>query len=131
LLLALLARDASSQVLYGSIAGVVTDPSGSAVPNVAIAITHPSSSLNRKSITDDGGRYSISDLAPGAYDLRLSRDGFRAWSQTGVVVAMNTVTRVDAALELGPATETVTVMADTAVDRDKADVHVNFDDTDV
>ena len=42
---------------------------------------------------------------------------------------MNTVTRVNARLELGPATETVTVTAGTVLERDKADVHADFDKT--
>jgi hypothetical protein len=66
LMLVTLARNAGSQVIYGSVVGAVTDLSGSAIPAVAVTVTDTSNGFVRETRTDDVGRYSIIDLPPGA-----------------------------------------------------------------
>ena len=61
LTLTLLAHNAPSQVLYGSVVGTVTDPSGSTIPAVAVTITDPSNGFVREVRADDEGHYSIID----------------------------------------------------------------------
>jgi hypothetical protein len=126
-LLAVTATPAMSQVLYGSIVGVVEDPTGAVVPKAKITITNPATGITREVEADEAGRYTVPNLPAGTYELRFSAPGFRTLTRTGVEVAINTVTRVDARLEVGQMTEQVTVSASAAVlQTDKSDVRAEI-----
>src|SRR4051812_41241501 len=84
-----------AQVLYGSMVGVVTDPTGAAVPNAAITVTNNDTGLTVTDKTDEAGRFSVPNLAPGRYDLKVVASGFRAYTRTGMIVSANTAVRAD------------------------------------
>ena len=86
---------AFGQVLYGSIVGDVTDPSGAAVPNVAITITDAATGQSRSDVSDSGGRFTFSDVPTGNYTIKFVGNGFRPVEKTGVAVTVNTVFRSD------------------------------------
>jgi hypothetical protein len=81
LFLGLEAPSASAQVLYGSIVGTLTDPSGAGVSKVTVTVTNTSAGLSRQSSTDEVGYYAIPNLPPGAYDLSVSAPGFKPVTQ--------------------------------------------------
>jgi len=122
-LAALAAVPAPAQVLYGSLVGTVEDQSGAVVSGAAVTLTNRSTGLVREAKTAGDGRYTITNLLPGSYEIKVSAPGFRTFTRTGVDITINTVTRVDVKLELGQVTEQVTVVgAVAALQTDKADV---------
>jgi hypothetical protein len=122
------ARTASAQVLYGSIVGTLTDETGAVIPKAAVTVTNTSTGLSRQTTADDAGYYSIPNLLEGVYDLSVTASGFRPYTQKGVNVSINSVTRVDATVKLGGLTEQVSVEASTAIlQTTKSDVSVNLD----
>ncbi|HZQ51898.1 MAG TPA: TonB-dependent receptor [Bryobacteraceae bacterium] len=116
-----------SQVLYGSLVGTVTDPSGAVIPSATVTATNVGTQQTRTDVTDSGGRYNLTNLLPGTYSVKIEAKGFRAREQAGVNITPNTVARIDAQLEVGQATEQVEVSA-TAVQlqTDKADTHTEI-----
>jgi hypothetical protein len=65
----------------------------------------------------------LPNLPPGTYTVTISTSGFQPYTRTGVVVTVQTTTRVDAALTVGGVSENVTVSAEAAVlQTDRADV---------
>src|ERR1700683_5814112 len=60
----------------GHIDGVVTDPSGAAVPAATATLTDTTTHASRTATTNDAGRYVFSDVVPGTYDLAITKDGF-------------------------------------------------------
>ncbi len=118
---------ADCQVLYGSIVGTVTDPSGAVVPGSAITVTNTGTGLTRSDKSDSAGRYNLTNLLPGTYTVDAVTTGFRESQQTNVTVTPNTVTRIDLHLELGAATEKVNVSAQAVeLQTDKADTHTEI-----
>ena len=85
-------QSVNAQVFYGSIVGAVTDPSGAAVPNASIAIKDTATGQTREVKSDTGGRYTISDVQAGTYEVKITASGFRTTTKTGVTVSINTVT---------------------------------------
>jgi hypothetical protein len=122
------ARTASAQVLYGSIVGTLTDETGAVVPQAVVTVTHTSTGLSRRATTDERGYYAIPNLQEGSYDLAVSAGGFKPYTQRGIRVPINVVTRVDAVIQVGALSENVTVDATPAMlQTAKADVSVELD----
>ena len=118
----------NAQVLYGSVVGTVTDQTGALVPKAAVTITNVNTGQAREGTTDDAGYYSIPNVLEGRYDLSVKMAGFRPYLEKGVDVPINTVTRVNVNLQLGPVTESVTVETNaTVLQTTKSDVSVNLE----
>ena len=116
-----------SQVLYGSIVGTVTDPSGAVVPNSSITVENTGTSQTRSDTTDNSGRYNLTNLLPGTYTVSAATTGFRQLNQTNVTVTPGSVTRIDLHLEVGEASEKVNVSAQAVeLQTDKADTHTEI-----
>ena len=126
-LLSLLAPTAHAQVLYGSIVGSVQDPSGAMVVGAVITITSKDTGVTRETKSNDAGLYNFANVQAGTYDLKITSQGFRTITRTGLLATINEVTRADIRLEVGATSEQVTVEATASVlQTDKADVHVEL-----
>ncbi len=118
---------ALSQVLYGSVVGVVEDPSSAAMTSAVLSLTNKGTGQTYETKTDEGGRYAIPNVLPGDYDLKVTAQGFRTQTRTDIRVTANTVTRTDVRMEVGSLTEQVTVEASaTALQTDKSDTHTEI-----
>jgi hypothetical protein len=112
-----------AQILYGSIVGTVTDAQGANVPGATVAIVSKETNLTREVVTDAEGNYTLTNVSPGAYDVKVSLTGFRESVRTNVPVTIGQIARVDMALQVGTLSETVTVQsAAELLQTDKADV---------
>ncbi|MBI1898036.1 MAG: carboxypeptidase regulatory-like domain-containing protein, partial [Acidobacteria bacterium] len=105
---------ASAQILYGSIVGNVKDPSEAAIPGATVTATHKETNQSRQTQTGNFGNYSFPTLQAGAYEVRVTKDGFRT-ATTEVTVTINSVTRADLSLQIGAVAEAVQVTAEAAV----------------
>ncbi len=118
---------ARAQVLYGSIVGNVQDLSGAALPGATVTITSGETNLTRSTVTNEVGSYTFANVLAGTYDVKVSLEGFKVFVKTAVPVTVNTVSRVDAALDIGQVSETLTVQSETALlQTDKADTHTEL-----
>ncbi len=122
------ARTVSAQVLYGSIVGTLTDQTSAVVPKATVSVTNTSTGLSRQVTTNEAGYYSIPNLPEGNYDVAVNATGFKAYTQTGVSVRINSVTRTDIVIEIGGVAEQVSVEATSAVlQTATTDVSTNLD----
>ncbi|HWB86510.1 MAG TPA: TonB-dependent receptor [Bryobacteraceae bacterium] len=118
---------AKAQVLFGSIVGNVTDATGAAVPGATVRVSSQQTNETREVTTNDAGGYVLSTLPAGTYRVSVTKTGFRTFNAEETPLNVNTVVRVDAVLQLGAQTETVTVTAASApLQTDRADVHGEF-----
>ena len=63
-------------------------------------------------VTASDGGYSLPGLRPGLYVVHIELGGFRRVTHEGVRVATGATTRLDAALQVGALSQTMTVTAD-------------------
>ncbi len=116
-------QPARAQALYGSIVGTVVDSSGAAIPGANIKITQTETNQTREAASNDLGAYNIPSVPSGTYSITISKEGFRAYSEKGVVVTISNVVRVDAALAVGAVSESVEVSAQAVtLQTDRAEV---------
>ncbi|HEY6988234.1 MAG TPA: TonB-dependent receptor [Bryobacteraceae bacterium] len=121
---------AYSQVLYGTLVGTVTDQSDAVVPKADVTATNGATNQTYRAVTDDQGRYSIPDVLPGKYTIKVSATGFRSLVQNEVNVSINTVNRADLKLQVGQVSEQITVEGQAvALQTDKSDVHSEISST--
>jgi len=98
-----------AQSTFGSILGAVTDPNGALVPAAQVTLTHQETSIIRQATTNQAGLYEFPNLVAGTYRLQVRREGFKAFVKADIAVGSRQSVRVDAVMELGTITETVTV----------------------
>jgi hypothetical protein len=113
LLVFLLAAALYSFGQEATIVGTVTDPSGAAVPNVAVTVTHVETATTRTSVTNDVGQYVVPGLKIGHYNVNAKASGFKVAETNGIVLNVGDRVRVDFALSVGATQEQVVVEANT------------------
>jgi hypothetical protein len=97
------------QEVTASITGTVTDPSGAAVAGAAVTATSQERGLTYNAVTNDSGLYRIAQLPVGTYRLKVEKSGFASVSHPPFVLTLNQIARIDIAMKVGQATETVEV----------------------
>src|SRR5712664_89683 len=98
--------------ITGSISGIVTDPSGAVIEGAAVTATETQTGVRAEITTDSKGFYNFSSLPIGTYDIEVRASGFKAYHQKAVVVDANSAIRADVILQIGQATENVTVLSE-------------------
>jgi len=93
----------------GTITGTVADPTGAIVPGATLSLKHSETGAVYETLTTETGNYTLPSLPSGNYELTVVRPGFQRYVQPGIHVQVATTLRVDVILNLGSATETVTV----------------------
>jgi hypothetical protein len=93
----------------GTISGTVKDPSGGVVPGVSVTAVNTVLGTMFSTTTDGQGLYSFPRLPVARYDVTMQIDGFKPQKRTGIQVDADSALQINATLELGEQSETVTV----------------------
>jgi outer membrane receptor protein involved in Fe transport len=123
------ASDVRAQAVYGSISGTVADASGAVLAGATVTIT----SVERKTTdivtTNESGLYVKERLLPGTYEVKVEAQGFKQGLVSSVIVNVDAQTKVDATLEAGAVSDTVTITASAGqlLKTDRADVATTFE----
>lgn len=97
------------------IAGTITDPAGAVITGANVTLTEVSTGSARKMQTSSEGSYVFLDLPPGTYTLSASAQGFKSFSQSGVTVQVGHLITINAALEIGSVSESMTITGDASL----------------
>ncbi len=91
------------------ITGTITDPAGAVIAGAAVEARNTETGLNYTGASSTAGNYTISDLPVGAYIVTVRVPGFKTYTHTNLAVAATQVVKEDIVLQVGNATESVTV----------------------
>jgi hypothetical protein len=108
----LFTTSALAQTPTGTILGTVKDAQGAAVPGATVTATNLGTKYSRDTVTDGAGEYALRLLPIGSYEVVVTLPGFKNFTQTGILLEVGRNARVDAIVELGAVTETITVVGD-------------------
>ncbi|MFI5096478.1 MAG: carboxypeptidase regulatory-like domain-containing protein [Candidatus Acidiferrales bacterium] len=124
ILFAPLARAQNSNT--GELKGSVMDPSGAVVPDVAVSIKNVQTGVVTPTTTNQSGLYDVPFLAPGSYTITFSKQGFRDFVRSGIVLQIQTM-EIGATLQIGVATQEILVnAAGPLVETETSDQHVDI-----
>jgi hypothetical protein len=98
-----------AQTPSASVVGRVVDASGAVIPGVAVKITNLDTNQSQQTSSNEVGDYTVPYLNPGRYALLAKAEGFRVHQRSEFTLAVDQILRLDIQLEVGAATESVTV----------------------
>jgi hypothetical protein len=93
----------------GRIFGTVTDQTGGAIAGATVTVTDVARNTSRTLTSDAGGAYNAPDITPSTYTVRVEDKGFKAFERQNIILEVGQDVRVDATLQPGEQTQTVTV----------------------
>jgi Carboxypeptidase regulatory-like domain len=96
----------------GTITGTVADPAGAVIASAGVEARNTETGATYPVATSTTGNYTIAQLPAGTYELTVTVPGFKKFIRPGLIIQAAQTIRVDAALEVGNATESVTVNAE-------------------
>jgi hypothetical protein len=109
-LMILLAPCAWAQLrIVGAVSGTVIDPTGAVVANAKVTLKDTQTGITKEAASTDGGTFLFPDLAVGSYAVTVTASGFKTATLTNISVSTNQTADVRVNLELGAASETITV----------------------
>jgi hypothetical protein len=91
------------------IQGVVTDPTGSSVPNAIVHVTDIGTGVSREATTSNDGLYRVTNLGLGTYRVNVAVPGFAPAERPNVSVGLHEIVRADFVLTVGNIAEQLTV----------------------
>jgi Carboxypeptidase regulatory-like domain len=91
--------------------GTVTDPSGAAVPAAEVVVSAIATGQSFNTSTNERGEWAVTTLDAGTYKVAVTKPGFKVASVTNVILAAGVPGTVSVKLEVGQATEVVTVQS--------------------
>src|SRR5215472_12199987 len=99
---------AFSQAANGTITGTISDPGGAVVAAAIIEVRNADTGVVYRGGSSNTGNFVLS-LPSGTYEITVTVPGFKKFVQSNVQVVTSTDTRKDMTLEIGSASEAVTV----------------------
>ncbi|NUN02250.1 MAG: DUF11 domain-containing protein, partial [Bryobacteraceae bacterium] len=107
-----IATVAHAQTGNASISGQINDPSGAVIPGAQVSVRNVATNVTHTTQSSADGRFSVTSLIPGEYTLTASFQGFRTAERDGLVLRVGDRIALAIALEVGSATDRVTVTAE-------------------
>jgi hypothetical protein len=105
----LYAVTAFAQSNTGTITGDVFDPAGAVVPSASIEAKNQNTSAKFQAGSTSTGNYTLGSIPAGTYEITVTAAGFKKYVRPGLVVQTAETIRVDAHLEVGATTDTITI----------------------
>lgn len=107
----LLALAVPGQTDRGTITGAIQDPAGAVVPGAVVIARHIANGSVSQTTATATGNFTLPALSAGLYEVSAEVPGFKKFIESGARVEVSQVTRIDIVLQVGAATDSVTVEA--------------------
>ena len=111
-----------------TIVGQVTDSQGLVVPNATVTATNTATGVPHTAKTTSSGNYTIPNLSPGIYDVKVEAPSFAAAQAKGVKLNVGDQRDVNVSLSAAGKAEVVEVTTEAPlIETTKTDVSTNVD----
>ncbi len=103
---------AFGQTSRGAVNGTVTDPTGAVISGVNVTLTNTATNVSRTTVTNSEGIYHFEAVDLGDYTIKFTATGFGETVKSNVVVSANQTASVDAQLQVGAQSLSISVTAE-------------------
>jgi hypothetical protein len=100
---------AGAQVAGGAISGTITDSSGAVVPSAQVSINNVAMGVSRTVTTNSDGFYTVPNLLPGSYEVRVTAPGFSTEVRSGINLTVGAALVLNQTMKVGATSSTVQV----------------------
>lgn len=104
-----------AQTFKATLIGIVADANDAVVAGAIVTVTELGTGRKQTVMTNGEGTFSMTQLAPGKYELRIEATSFKTAVQNDLVLETDQTKRVNITLEAGDIKETVIVQADAPI----------------
>src|SRR3974377_522931 len=101
--------------ISASIKGVVSDPSGAAVPAANLTVRNSETGVTRATVSDASGSYLVVALPVGFYEVIASKSGFQDSTRSGIFLNANQEVTIDVRLQVSQVKSAVIVTEDAPI----------------
>ncbi len=98
-----------AQGTNGTIAGLVSDQAGAAVPGAKVVLQNQATNFTREAVSNANGQYAAYAMPAGEYRITVEHTGFQKLVRTGVQLTAADAITVDLKLAIGDVQQTVEV----------------------
>ena len=98
-----------AQSPYGTISGIVIDPTGAAIGGAEVLVVNDATRVQYPGRTNDEGIYLIANLPPGSYRLQVSKSSFKTIIKPDITLNVQDALALNFTLPLGAVSEIVTI----------------------
>src|SRR6202140_1191492 len=96
-------------VNFAQLNGSVRDEGGGTIAKAAVTLHEVDTNLVYTTTTNESGFYTLPNVPPGRYELKISYDGFSNYTQTGIVLTVGQNATLDVVLKVASKGEQVVV----------------------
>jgi outer membrane receptor protein involved in Fe transport len=100
---------AHAQVTGATLSGTVTDPSGGVVVGAQVSAKDAATGSTKEAVTDSAGLYTIPNLNPSSYEIKVSAAGFSTAVQSNLQLTVGQQQQLNFAMKVGETNTTVQV----------------------
>src|SRR5436190_6305019 len=97
----LMAIAANAQSDNANVSGVITDPSGAAIPRAKVTLKNQATGLTREAATNESGVFAIPTVPPGMYTINVEAPGFKKYESKDNKVDPSVPANISASLSVG------------------------------
>jgi len=101
------------QATTGTIVGTVMDPSMASIAGAQVEVASTRTGTSRTVTTNETGGYTVPGLLPAEYKITVTASGFKRVVVDSVTLRVDQELRRDVVMQVGEATQEITVTADT------------------
>ncbi len=106
----------AQSTVYGAIGGAVSDPQQKVIAGASITVRNVATNASSEPMkSDSNGRYLVTNLSPGVYEITVSSANFAEYKQQNVIVEVGRTTAVDVKMVLAGQQQTISVIAEAPV----------------
>lgn len=96
------------------VVGRVTDATGAVIPGAKVHVIDPATNSDRTVTTNDSGDYTVQNLPPSTYTIRVEKTGFKTASLTNIPLEVGKTGTQPVVLQVGASTETIEISTEGA-----------------
>lgn len=106
-------RIINAQTITATVSGTVSDANGALVPGANVTVTSIETGLSKSSIANSEGRYVVTFLQPGGYNIKIEKQGFAEQTVTNLKLEIGQNATLDVTLQVSGTKAEVVIEGDT------------------